>query len=59
MDFNEAIGIVWRMAERKHQDECYEKECTYCEALAKVVNDVPSIDGTRAEAYREELDTTS
>ncbi len=51
----EAIGVVWRLAERKHQDECYEKDCGYCRALGIIAKRFPEIESSRKEYYMEKI----
>lgn len=51
-ELKEALSRVWHLAERKHQDECYYKECHMCVALQKVAVTFPLEETTRLEAYR-------
>lgn len=54
MTTEKALQKVYYLAERKHQDECYEKTCDYCLALGTLALNFPiTLADNRVEGYVE------
>lgn len=53
-EIDRALSTVWHLAERKHQDECMDEVCSYCQALKVVVMVFDDIEQSgRVQAYRQ------